>query len=311
MISADPTLCPPARSAWTRAERDAAIVALRAEGHTLAAIAEEFGMTRERVRQIVVKNGGADRAEVRRVRAAQDEQSHLALRNRCLAHLDSHAGLTLDALAVAMGATPGDVRAALGSDARRLLAPKPRHQPGRLSDEELLGELRLASGLIRGPLTGGAYDRIARGLGLHSRMHLIHRFGTWIAACERAGVTPGQPRRGAYRRAWTSEQMLAWVARYLRQPDSRGTFSDYSAFARRTPGAPSGETVRVTIGPWSAIKAQALRLGAVEASDVDRSALTPPLLDECLDRVDWDEIAWADLDFHGRAIPRRVHAVMP
>jgi AraC-like DNA-binding protein len=306
--AARPALGNPA--ARTRLARDTAIAARRAEGLTLEAIAHEFGMTRERVRQIVAERGGADLAEVRRVRAAHGERARQSLRDRCLEHLASHAGMTLEALATAVGARPGDVRSALGSDARRLLAARPQRPRQRVSDEELLGELRLAAGLIRGPLTGSAYDRIARGLGLHSRMHLIHRFGTWIGACERAGVTPGQPRRAAYQRAWTAVEMAAWVARYLRQPDSRGTFGGYSEFARRTSGAPSGETVRVTIGPWSVVKAEALRLGATADADSRPSDLTAPLDDERLDTLDWDDIEWADLEIHGRAVPRRVHAVM-
>lgn len=50
-------------------ERDAAILEQYADGETLEEIGARFAITRERVRQIVVKHGGADAAEARRKRA--------------------------------------------------------------------------------------------------------------------------------------------------------------------------------------------------------------------------------------------------
>lgn len=287
-----------------RRHRDAAIAARRTQGLSLAAIAEEFGMTRERVRQIVREQGGPGRADVRRIRQAKEATAREALRDRCLEHLSWHPGLTLTELAQALEVEPGDVRDALGSERRRLLAPKPRHVR-RATDEDLLGELRLAGGLIRGPLTGAAYDRIARGLGLPSRAHQIQRFGSWARACELAGVTPGKPSRAAYTRRWTAEEMLGWVARYLRQPSCRGTYAGYSDYARRTPDAPSAETVRITIGPWGQVKAAALRLAAEGVPGSSPSIPEPWDL-----AVDWDEVAGADPAIHQGAMPRHVRRVL-
>lgn len=60
----------------TREERDAAMVARYAAGETLDAIGQSFGITRERVRQIIAKVGGASAEESRRKRLAAREETY-------------------------------------------------------------------------------------------------------------------------------------------------------------------------------------------------------------------------------------------
>lgn len=253
--------------AIARQARDREILRLREQGYSLGKIAETFGLTCERVRQICVEMGAPSRAEVEQIRAAQAEAARQALRTRALELVVACPGITLAGLAEALGADPTLVREALGSDARRLLGCAER-PVSRVSDEELLDELRLAAELVGHQLTGADYDRIERILGLHSRVLMLHRFGTWVRACELAGVTPGHTPRDNYRRRWTRTDMLDWVARYLLDPGSRGTFDGYDAFARSTPGAPSAQTVRNEVGRWSVIKAETLRHAADRGWDL-------------------------------------------
>lgn len=60
------------------AQRDAEMVELYADGLTLEQIGERFGVTRERVRQIVAKVGGPGAAEARAVRGARREAERQA-----------------------------------------------------------------------------------------------------------------------------------------------------------------------------------------------------------------------------------------
>lgn len=57
----------------SREQRDAAMVERYADGETLDAIGQSFGLTRERVRQIIAKVGGTTAEESRRKRAADRE----------------------------------------------------------------------------------------------------------------------------------------------------------------------------------------------------------------------------------------------
>jgi hypothetical protein len=52
---------------------------LRRAGRTLDEVGQEFGVTRERVRQLMTKYGGPDSAEVRQAQTKRDEETGLAL----------------------------------------------------------------------------------------------------------------------------------------------------------------------------------------------------------------------------------------
>lgn len=68
----------------TREERDAAMVARSAAGETLDSIGQSFGITRERVRQIIAKVGGASAEESRQKRLAAREEVLQAVRAQFL-----------------------------------------------------------------------------------------------------------------------------------------------------------------------------------------------------------------------------------
>lgn len=69
----------------TTTDRDRDVVARYADGETLDAIGQVYGITRERIRQIVKKSGGADAQQSRRARQAANE---IALSSALEAFLD-------------------------------------------------------------------------------------------------------------------------------------------------------------------------------------------------------------------------------
>ena len=69
----------------SREERDAAMVERYADGETLDAIGQSFGVTRERVRQIIAKVGGTSAEESRKNRLASREATASAARNAFMA----------------------------------------------------------------------------------------------------------------------------------------------------------------------------------------------------------------------------------
>src|SRR6476661_7006027 len=62
----------------SREQRDAAMVERYADGETLDAIGQSFGITRERVRQIIAKVGGTNAEESRKNRIAAREAARKA-----------------------------------------------------------------------------------------------------------------------------------------------------------------------------------------------------------------------------------------
>lgn len=223
-------------------------------GETLESIGVDFGLTRERVRQIVRDHGHVSAADARAARQAQVEAQREALRRRAATAVRQRPGLSLRQLAELLGVSHGELSAALDRATRAMLV-REQHSHQRWSDEDILSCLRQAAALYPGkPLTGHRYDRVKTAVGGPTRVRILQRFATWLAACEAAGVRGGTSPRRRYQRGWTESELLGWVADYLAQPSMSGTYAGYDAWARRTAGAPSAQTVRNRLGAWAAVK---------------------------------------------------------
>ena len=83
--------------------------------------------------------------------------------------------------------------------------------------------------------------------------------------------------------------MITWVALYLADPSSRGTYADYDRFARETDGAPGAQTVRNEVGPWATIKAEALRMLAGAPAPSVTGLHAPDSMRPRGSTLSWDE----------------------
>jgi hypothetical protein len=235
----------PHTSFATNDERNRYVVRMREAGHTLQAIGDSLGLTREMIRLIVKANSGPSASTVRVNREAKKQKQALdAFRDLGTADVET--------LAAHLDEKPGRVRQLLGKQAKKL--PKGRMNFEKIfSDEDLLTILRLSAEKIGGPLTCNAY----RKLEIQPTVAIfIGRFGTWKNACDKAGVTPGRAMRSNYTRAHSEEDMLAFVASYLADPRTNGSADGYEEWQRKVDGAPSLTLIRQRIGKWNDIKAR-------------------------------------------------------
>jgi hypothetical protein len=238
----------PHTSFATNDERNRYVVRMREAGHTLQAIGDSLGLTREMIRLIVKANSGPSASTVRVNREAKKQKQALdAFRDLGTADVET--------LAAHLDEKPGRVRQLLGKQAKKL--PKGRMNFEKIfSDEDLLTILRLSAEKIGGPLTCNAY----RKLGIQPTVAIfIGRFGTWKNACDKAGVTPGRAVRSNYTRAHSEEDMLAFVASYLADPRTNGSADGYEEWQRKVDGAPSLTLIRQRIGKWNDIKARLVK----------------------------------------------------
>ncbi len=238
----------PHTSFATNDERNRYVVRMREAGHTLQAIGDSLGLTREMIRLIVKANSGPSARTVRVNREVKKQKEALA------AFKD--LGTTdVNTLAAHLDEKPGRIRKLLGKQAKKL--PKGRMNHEKIySDEDLLLILRLSAEKIGGPLTCNAY----RKLGIQPTVAIfIGRFGTWKNACDKAGVTPGRAVRSNYTRAHSEEDMLAFVASYLADPRTNGSADGYEEWQRKVDGAPSLTLIRQRIGKWNDIKARLVK----------------------------------------------------
>ncbi len=238
-------------------ERAEAMCRMRAEGKSLAQIGQTFGLTRERVRQIIMSAQGPDReaaAEARKRQAVRDKE---LLREQILDVCRTRPGMSAAEVGQEVGVSAATVRATLGPDAGRVLVSTYKATM-TFTDEEILAQIRRAADRAGVPLTVRLYEQVRAEVGGASSPLILQRFKTWREACLAAGVQPGKPLRDSYKRRWSREELVVFVADYLRSEDARGSFADYERWARENDGVPSGQTIRTQLGAWSRAKAEGL-----------------------------------------------------
>lgn len=228
-------------------------------GGNLGEVAERFGITRERVRQLFRAHGLPTRsiAEAAALRRERLVNEH---REQIFELID--AGVAPNEIAERLGISPQLVRDALRDDpSRRRVAafrrtaktrPKPKY-----SDEEIIECLRTASVELGGVLTTAEYTNYARARRfpdgrpwpLHQTPFL--RFGSWRDALQRAGLEANPPSAIAGQRLFTREHCIDAILEVERELGHPPTAAEYERAAAASNGIlPSLATVRHRCGGW-------------------------------------------------------------
>src|SRR5690625_1396647 len=241
-------------------QRDAAIVeTLLLHDVSLDELGRAFGLTRERIRQVLTQHTGLSTRDLADFRSRAREDQRLAqgrTRLKALAAEDPTA--SVQQLARLSGLRSAEVVAALGTE-EVLRRRDSNTWRARSADDDILVELRRVAALPGGtPLSGSFYDKHRRS-GALSSVRIIQRFQSWTTACAAAGVTARQAPRAVYARKWSRTDLMTWVLRFI---DDVGPGASYAAFSRwlrehKDEGAPSAQTVRNVVGTWTEILAAA------------------------------------------------------
>jgi len=224
--------------------RDQAVIALYREGSTLAEVGEQFGITRERVRQILAAEGvpTRGRSEACQIKyeawAAEHGPSIDAMFDKCRRiHMviDACKGIHSEKW----------VRRYLEDrkHEQRLVAWR-RRKPVR-TDDDMLKALRRAAGPSK-HITVAGYEA-ARRPDDPSVGGFYLRFGSWAEAVQRAGLTSGQG-RPVYVRQWTEDECRAAIEEYVeaaRAAQEPASLYGYDAYQRSRPALPSLSTLRL------------------------------------------------------------------
>lgn len=245
-------------------ERNSRIASLYAGGLTMQTIAEEFGLSRERVRQILSAQGVESRSVSQTNDAAymkwaeqygdlvnQMFSETLSIRATIEAMPDHHSSW---------------VRRLL--DGRKHEAVRTNTVKKFWTEERLLAVLVDAS--ADGVLTIPRYQRWrTSGVTFEGRIPPTHAvivwtFGSWNSALDRAGLMSSDRHNNrVYRRTWSIDDAHAAVRAYSLQVTSQGkrpTFAGYSEWSSANPGHPSGTYIRVlTNKSWAELLRQAMK----------------------------------------------------
>jgi transposase len=240
-------------------ERAAAIFADYSSGATLQEVGERYGISRERVSQILKAHGYSVRsvkeaAAVKRIRARAMAPQIIALYGR---HGDPRE--VADLLGVSYVTVREVIRLKEAVDSQSASAQRRKRgkTQKRYADEELLECLKIASRQLGGVLTTSAYSEFVRGRTLNdgrpwpSHQSLQLRFGSWREALQKAGLRANPASAIAGQRIFGTGHCIDAVRHVAREVGHSPTAAEYEHAARASEGGlPSLATVRHRLGGW-------------------------------------------------------------
>ena len=233
------------------------MAALRRAGATLAAIGVRFGVTRERVRQVVAAEG-IDEKEVRAARRAAaitEARSSGAeiVRLWREGHAASAIAKKLKLLVSACEEIIDTQATELDAAERRMtLNGRSAASTKQFSDKELVNSIRrVARNLGRTP-TVSDYEQHAREYDLPSAILIVNRLG-WSNAVEAAGMNPHRVRR-PYTRRWNEDTCVTAVCSVASELGHVPSLKEYEAHSTGKSDLPSVATVRNRVGGWAEVR---------------------------------------------------------
>ena len=254
------------------------------DGETLEEIGLTVDLSRERVRQIIVEGGYS----VKELRAQRKNAAAKLFGERQAAvasWIEAHKGCTPDELENYFGISMQQLDAFLTPRLRILILTEGEDdQTGQFSahtkwsKEQILFALRQAAKKTS-PLTREAYDRHVASKAVIGPVgsRIVHIFKTWTVACAVAGVESGEAVRDNYEKEFSTDDLLNALAAFMQESESLSPDS-YEAWESKREGLPSGITIRLKFGSWTAARRRALevlRASWETSPDQDRGAGLP------------------------------------
>jgi len=249
-------------------QRNAEMVERRRRGQTLEEIGRYFGLTRERVRQIIKEIDptlvAREVGKIKRnVRAEKAKNTRNKIRKQIYGEWDSLNHLTVTEIGIKLQIPEALIKDALSKTRLAILEGNEVRDNAKMlqfTDAQIKKALREAAAYGT-PVTTKKYDSLLKSGKINgpSVPRLTQRFGGWTAACEFAKVQPGQAIR-TYSREWSNKKLFEILVEFLADPSTESpTFVSFDKWLRTKDGYPSAQTVRNNLGDWRVIKADALR----------------------------------------------------
>ena len=224
-------------------------------GQTLGEIGEAYGITRERVRQIIGHDSPWKPDELRRARNRWEAAKEEADRGAVLAWSDDNPGIPLEVASKDLVIDEEEIRRYLGRRVKRHQTRMQQPQPLR-SDEDILEDVRRFF-VETSSTTAAAYAEWARQEGVPGPQTAAHRFGSWNRATALAGIKSEAPIERARKHTDTD----LWAAVYEATQAELDTARAFEDWLSETPGAPSFALIRSRLEcTWGEMHGEALRL---------------------------------------------------
>jgi len=256
------------------------ILDLRMSGLTLDEIGKQYGVTRERIRQILKKAFRLVEADpsfegksfsdifAEKAHSAKGEERRMKqermdeIDSLCRTFLNSNPGATYLEISKALDVGEEVLRQSLQPQTTKFIWTEARENmnESQFSDEAILEALKFAEA-FESPVSAPMYrDLVERGLVNGPGPQTVAlRFGSWKKACELAEVSYNESVRTSYERQWTENELLESVIEFLRNKSFGKGIQSYDEWRIETMNnAPSGAHVRKYFDTWINAKNKAL-----------------------------------------------------
>jgi transcriptional regulator with XRE-family HTH domain len=256
----DPAACDDCALVPGSLQRVRQMQALREQGWSLDEIALRFGVSRERVRQILHAHGGPaaqDIADARRRRAevqAEERVDELLALWR-MGEQPRSAADKLGLQAVACRSTIDRFATDVDRAARRASMAGARRMQ-TYSDRDIIVALTSVSARVGRVPSAKEYAAHARALNYPSLPTVLNRMGGWARALDAAGMHPLSAPARRRKRRWTEESCWDALRTVADELGEIPTVLSYERHANGRPELPSAATLRNRLGRWSSITTQ-------------------------------------------------------
>ncbi len=256
----DPASCDDCALAPGSLQRVRQMQALRQQGWSLDEIALRFGVSRERVRQILRAHGGPDAHDIataRRRRAEVRAEERVA-ELLALWRAGEQPRRAADKLGLQAAACQSTIeRFATDVDrAARKASMAGARRVQTYSDHDIILALTSVSTRVGRVPSAKEYAAHARVLNYPSLPTVLNRMGGWTNAVRAAGMQPLSTPARARTRRWTEESCWAALCSVVEELGEIPTVVSYERHAAGRPELPSAATLRNRLGRWSSIATQ-------------------------------------------------------
>ncbi len=224
-------------------------------GETLQEIGNDYGVTRERTRQIINTETPWSTTSIGAARRRALEMQAAAERRAVLEWSEANVGAPIEQAVEQLKLDEELVRKHLGRHRiRHELVEK--KAPERRSLDDLLSDLRRFHAET-GEMSAAAYRRWAKEAGVPGHQTIAIRFGSWNDAVARAGIKDAPPIERE--RRYSDEDLWAAVLDGIRA--GQFTAKEFEEWLVTVEGAPSLATIRNRLPErWNELRDEALRI---------------------------------------------------
>ena len=245
-------------------ERDFDIILRRLSGETLDAISTPFGLTRERIRQILNKLNPNLPSLIESLIVENRNLFAENMQSKIKSTIDKYGAIYIGELETELGIPFDKLRGFIPLWYKKFIFEHSQKidKTKKWDRSEVVNAIKKASTYYF-PLTGPHYQYLLEIGEIEgpSLQRIYQVFGTWSEMCIEAGVEFKRAfRTSDYYRKWNDMELLSFVVRFLKDKNLSDSYEEFRTWRdNQNDDVPSPELIRNTLGTWLEIKSLALQ----------------------------------------------------